>query len=144
VPETRSTTRRSVVVVIPGAGGRYAAIRSAKHGGAIELPGGKVDPGESDVEAARRETWEEVGHALALHAKPLRHLCVIEHSYAGVQWSTVVFVGAWSGALLRSSAEGEATWVTREELLAGTYGEVVRRIFEALDAHEAEAVGHVA
>lgn len=134
IPEARS----SVVVVIPSGWGRYAAIRSRKHGGAIELPGGKVDPGESDVEAARRETWEEVGHALA-HGAPLQRLGVIEHSHDGVRWSTSAFLGAYSGAPLRSSAEGEATWVTRDELLAGTYGAVVRRIFEALDAHDADA-----
>lgn len=41
------------------------------------------------------------------------------------------------------SVEGAATWATREELLAGTYGEVVRRIFTAYDAQIAEALdGH--
>lgn len=130
--------RRSVVVVIPSGWGRYAAIRSAKHDGAIELPGGKVDPGESDVEAARREVYEEVGHALALGA-PLTRLGTFEHVLAGARWSASAFIGAYSGAPLRSSAEGEATWATRDEILAGTYTAVVRRIFEALDAHEANA-----
>jgi len=125
-------TRRSVAVVIPRADGRYAVIRSAKHGGAIELPGGKIDPGESDVEAARRETFEEVGHAL-VHGAPLLRLGTFEHVFAGAQWSASAFLGAYSGAPLRSSAEGEATWATRDEILAGTYGAVVARIFEALD-----------
>lgn len=32
----------------------------SRHGGQIALPGGRIDPGETVVEAALREAWEEV------------------------------------------------------------------------------------
>lgn len=134
----REETRRSVAVLIPRFG-LFAAIRSRKNGDNYELPGGKVEPGESDVEAARRETYEEVGPILA-YATPLLSLGTFEHQHHGETWSCEVFVGQHSGAHPRGSVEGAATWATREELLAGTYGEVVRRIFTAYDAQIAEAL----
>lgn len=37
----------------------------SRHGGQIALPGGRIDPGETVVEAALREAWEEVALAPA-------------------------------------------------------------------------------
>lgn len=54
-----------VVATARDARGRRGVVfvRHAKRG--WELPGGRIEPGESAVQAARREFREETGHALA-------------------------------------------------------------------------------
>ena len=48
-----------IVVVIPIKGSKFLMVRNPKRG--WEFPGGKIEPGESFVEAAKRECKEEAG-----------------------------------------------------------------------------------
>jgi 8-oxo-dGTP diphosphatase len=54
---------RVLAAVIEQDGRWLLCLRPARkrHGGCWEFPGGKVEPGESHVEAARREMREELG-----------------------------------------------------------------------------------
>ncbi|MFN3595736.1 MAG: NUDIX hydrolase [Rubricoccaceae bacterium] len=60
----------TLVLLFPGAAGagtslvltlRQPTLRA--HSGQVALPGGRLDPGETPEDAARREAWEEVGVA---------------------------------------------------------------------------------
>lgn len=94
--------------------GRVLAIsRTPKTGvvGDLAIPGGKVELGETLLEALQREVWEEAG--------------VLVYSPRQVFFSvdpTGFFVTTFSGyvdpALVRSGPEGEISWVFPRELVA--------------------------
>ena len=134
-----ASARQSACVVIPvRPGGPYAAVRSRKHRGAIELPGGKVEPGETPRAAARREVREELG--VEMMSERTASLGTFLHVFEGRVWCAHAFLGEVAGAHLGEGDAGETTWATREELIAGTYGAVVARIFAALDACDAATI----
>ncbi len=71
IADTEMRRAAVAIVVIPGAEGGDAAILLTKrpenlrrHGGQFALPGGRLDQGETEVEAALRELREELSLAL--------------------------------------------------------------------------------
>ena len=65
--EARELKRAAVCVIVTGEGGEAAllltkrAARLSTHSGQYALPGGRLDQGESALDAARREAREEIG-----------------------------------------------------------------------------------
>lgn len=77
LPAVPSNTIRVIAAVISDGDRLLVCQRPLhkRHGGLWEFPGGKIEPGESDLDAARRELREELGvevlavgsEALTLH-----------------------------------------------------------------------------
>ena len=86
--------------------------REGEHlAGLWEFPGGKIRPGETPVDAARREMREE----MALEAEGLSPLGCIEHAYPERTVALHVFEGICVGD--PSPPDGAAwAWVTPAEL----------------------------
>jgi 8-oxo-dGTP pyrophosphatase MutT (NUDIX family) len=119
-------TLPSSAAVVVRRRGMVAAIRSRKHGGKLQLPGGKSEPGETPEDNARRETLEEVG----LRVEGLQP--VLASACGGFLCTTFVDDLLTCGELV-SSPEGEACWVTPEQLFAeGVYPEHTRRWAQVL------------
>lgn len=90
----------------------------------ISMPGGMVESGESDEDAARRELWEETG-LIAGDIVELRS--DVEN---GLRITLFRVISA-SGKL-RGSEEGSVRWVAPEELLHAKFGEYYDKIFKNL------------
>lgn len=121
-------------MVVVRLGRRFLVVHERKHEQLWYLPAGRVEPGESILEAAIRETLEESGVRVQLES-----LLRIEHSPTPNGARTRVFLVArpLDDAPPRSTPNEhslEARWVTLDELRAlPLRGPEVREIFEYVD-----------
>lgn len=83
-----------------------------EHRGEWEFPGGKIEPGESPVEALQRELDEELG--IFVHQPSV--LGAVLHNYPAKQVHIMFFaVSSWRGRICPHEG-GAVRWVAPEEL----------------------------
>lgn len=98
---------------------RSSVLRS--HAGQIAFPGGAVDAGESALQAALRESFEEIG--LRVSAKDVLGYLSLQHSPAGFNVCPVVAVVSWPQPLQLASHEVADVFSTSLEALRQTVPE---------------------
>ena len=105
------------VLVVARRGGRFLVVQEKKHGRRWSFPGGRVEMGETLIEAAVRETLEEAGIRVEIDG-----ILRIEHTpvEGGAVRVRVFFTAhALDDRPPKSIADDEslqAAWVTLEEL----------------------------
>jgi len=109
-----STARVAVVAAVVERDGRYLLGRrpvDKRHGDLWEFPGGKVDDGESALEATRRELAEELDVAVT-------EVGALMHEIADTAPPFVIFFhGAQIEGEPRAIEHTDVGWFTLEELL---------------------------
>jgi phosphatase NudJ len=110
---------------------RFLLVHERKHGQRWYLPAGRVEPGETFVEAAIRETREEAGIDITVDG-----ILRIEHSPSldGARMRVIFVARPASDAPPKSEPDDEslgAAWVALDELDAYPLrGDEVRTLFE--------------
>jgi phosphatase NudJ len=119
-------------LVVVRDGERFLAVHEAKHGRLWYLPAGRVEPGETLADAARRETLEETGVPIVLEG-----ILRVEHTPTpeGTARVRVIFVARPADRTppksLPDSESLEARWVTLSELSSlPLRGSEVRELFQ--------------
>ncbi|MEU4620348.1 NUDIX domain-containing protein [Actinoplanes sp. NPDC023801] len=99
------------------------------------LPGGKREPGESDVQTLVREVREELGVGIA--AGTARHLATFEAQAHGHPEGTTVrmacYTAAYEGTLMAGAEVEEYVWLTWAD--RDRVSPVDRLVFDHLRAH---------
>lgn len=126
--QERQGTMKAATVLCIADDGKVLAVSRRDDPSAFGLPGGKVDPGETEVEAAARELQEETG----LTATDLKPVFVRKEDDG---FTTTTFVGKVSGEI-KTDEEGVVRWVTPEVLFNGPFGTYNRALFKRLGLSE--------
>ena len=118
-------------LVVVRLGHRFLIVHERKHGQRWYLPAGRVEPGETFVEAAVRETREEAGIEIAVEG-----IVRVEHSPSpdGARMRVLFVARPLDDRLPKAAPDDEslgAAWVALDELdRYPLRGDEVRALFE--------------
>ncbi|WP_053739384.1 NUDIX domain-containing protein [Nocardia sp. NRRL S-836] len=119
----------TVVGLVHVEAGRLLVVRS-RDKKAFYLPGGKIEPGETPVEAVRREVREELGVELDRPEVLKRYVAPAYGEGEGAMVDMTCFTAALESTPRPTGEIAELTWVTRAEYRA--HAETAPAIHEVL------------
>lgn len=124
--QCRVPTPRAVCLYDEDESGRVLAVSRKGDRSRFGLPGGKVDPGETDLQAVVRELKEETGLDVADPVPVFEKMC-----WGSTCYVSVTFAGKTRGAI-HTDEPVDVRWVDKQVLLDGPFGDYNRRMLRAL------------
>ncbi len=101
------------------------------HGGMWEVPGGKLEPGETAATALKREVLEEVGIAVDAY----RFLGEVKHNYPEKTVCLSVFlVTHYTGYANCHESQLDLRWVTRKEFNMFHFPEAMPKVMNLVES----------
>jgi A/G-specific adenine glycosylase len=97
-------------------------------GGLWELPGGKVEPGETPAQAVVREVREEVG----LEVEVLEHLTSVDHAYSHFRITLHVYVCKALRGRARAIQPEAVKWIRPDQLEQYAFPAANHKVFSVL------------
>ena len=103
-----------VVAAILHQNGRYLATQRGygEFEGMWEFPGGKIEPGEIQEDALKREIQEELGVEIIIE----KQLCTTEYDYPSFHLSMNCFLCSISSGKIELREHKSARWLTTEQM----------------------------
>lgn len=103
-----------VVAAILHQNGRYLATQRGygEFEGMWEFPGGKIEPGEIQEDALKREIQEELGVEIIIE----KQLCTTEYDYPSFHLSMNCFLCSISSGEIELREHKSARWLTTEQM----------------------------
>ncbi len=130
-PKAKVPHHRIVVGIVSDADGNVLIARrpnTVMLGGLWEFPGGKVEPGESDIEALRRELREELG----VEIDDIRAFTSLKHAYSHFKISMEAYHCTISDGIPKPMVSNELKWVRIDELEDYPFPKANRTLTRAL------------
>jgi len=124
-------------VLIENKQGKVLAVSRRNDSTKFGLPGGKVDPGETDISAAKRELKEETGIDISWFF--LREIFSDTDDFE--YWTTCYYAClSYTPEIGQKDLgeEGEVKWVDKEVLTSGIFGTFNTKLFQTLDQIKSE------
>lgn len=123
-PLIRAAIKASVLVLSPN-GQEAVLVKPKKRGRDWELPGGRIDPGESLCDGACREVFEETGIRIQLEST------VAIYKFASRDDLMFLFLGRWLEGMLQPDPDeiANACWEPLETASAKIHSKLNRQRF---------------